>query len=207
MLELLAAALRRDTEERKSWHSLPHGSRSRACDLRKRRARGDGCGRGGVSRAPCAWPVPREHSWSRAGAFQRDASHPRISAMQWRWVGRGRRTSACAQKGGLSAREPGWGTSRDHAVGQQPPTQTQDSAVPGVIRPCQCVTEPVQPRHGHRGVRTGFEMPRLGGETHPSVPSCAPHPRGFTVAVCLVARPLSARGHVPAASTWRWPEP
>lgn len=109
--------------------------------------------------------------------------------------------------GGLSAREPGWGTSRDHAVGQQPPTQTQDSAVPGVIRPCQCVTEPVQPRHGHRGVRTGFEMPRLGGETHPSVPSCAPHPRGFTVAVCLVARPLSARGHVPAASTWRWPEP
>lgn len=50
MLELLAAALRRDLEERKLWHSLPHGSRSRACDLRKRRARGDGCGRGGVSR-------------------------------------------------------------------------------------------------------------------------------------------------------------
>lgn len=92
MLELLAAAPRRDLEERKLWHSPPHGSRSRACDLRKRRARGDECGRGGVS----------------PGAFQHDASHPRISAMQWRWVGRG---------GGLSAREPGWGTSRDHAVG------------------------------------------------------------------------------------------
>lgn len=89
MLELLAAALRRDLEERKLWHSLPHGSRSRACDLRKRRARGDECGRGGVSRAPRALPVLREHSWSSAGAFQRDASHPRISTTQWRWVGKG----------------------------------------------------------------------------------------------------------------------
>lgn len=182
MLELLAAALRRDLEERKLWHSLPHGSRSRACDLRKRRARGDGCGRGGVSRAHSSVTPLTPESLQCSGAG---------------WGG----------GGGLSAREPGWGTSRDHAVGQQPPTQTQDSAVPGVIRPCQCITEPVQPRHGHRGVRMGFEMPRLGGETHPSVPSCAPHPRGFTVAVCLVARPLSARGHVPAASTWRWPEP
>lgn len=52
MLELLAAALRRDLEERKLWHSLPHRSRSRACDLRKRRACGDGCGRGGVFARP-----------------------------------------------------------------------------------------------------------------------------------------------------------
>lgn len=191
MLELLAAALRRDTEEPKLWHSLPHGSRSRACDLRKRRARGDGCGRGGVSRAHSSvTPLAPESlqcsgaGWGRGGGLL--LAHRKAACLRE------------SQAGGLPGTMP-WG--------QQPPTQTQDSAVPGVIRPCQCVTEPVQPRHGHRGVRTGFEMPRLGGETHPSVPSCAPHPRGFTVAVCLVARPLSARGHVPAASTWRWPEP
>lgn len=139
MLELLAAALRRDTEERKSWHSLPHGSRSRACDLRKRRARGDGCGRGGVSRAPCAWPVPREHSWSSAGAFQRDASRPRISAMQWRWVGKGR--AAClreSQAGGLPGTMP-WGSSHPRRPRTRP-FPVSSGPASASLSPCSPVT-------------------------------------------------------------------
>lgn len=139
MLELLAAALRRDTEERKLWHSLPHGSRSRACDLRKRRARGDGCGRGGVSRAPCAWPVPREHSWSRAGAFQRDASHPRISAMQWRWVGRGRRP-VCARARLGDFQGPCCGASSHPRRPRTRPFPVSSGPASASLSPCSPVT-------------------------------------------------------------------
>lgn len=122
MLELLAAALRRDLEERKLWHSLPHGSRSRACDLRKRRARGDGCGRGGVSRAHSSVTPLTPESLQCSGAG---------------WEGE----AAClreSQAGGLPGTMP-WGSSHPRRPRTRP-FPVSSGPASASLSPCSPVT-------------------------------------------------------------------
>lgn len=131
MLELLAAALRRDVEERKLWHSLPHGSRSRACDLRKRRARGDGCGRGGVSRAHSSVTPLAPESLRCSGAG---------------WEGGGglllaHRKAAClreSQAGGLPGTMP-WGSSHPRRPRTRP-FPVSSGPASASLSPCSPVT-------------------------------------------------------------------